>query len=76
MTFFNLGFRYVNNLNNVVNCYHSVMDRLSEAHFLMLAEHIEVIQKNIYFGCKRLNWNSLGTEAAIPFSSDFCTLVF
>ncbi|XP_054466216.1 dynein axonemal heavy chain 10 [Anoplopoma fimbria] len=52
--------RYGIDLNNVVNCYHSVMDNLSEAHLIMLAEQIKAVRTDLYFGCKRLNWNSLG----------------
>ncbi|KAK9522770.1 hypothetical protein VZT92_019216 [Zoarces viviparus] len=51
---------YVTDLNNVVNSYHSVMNSLSEMLFIMLAQQIEVIKKEMHFGCKRLNWNSLG----------------
>ncbi|XP_031712248.1 dynein heavy chain 10, axonemal [Anarrhichthys ocellatus] len=52
--------RYVKDLNNVVNSYHSVMDSLSETLFIMLAQQIKVVKKDMHFGCKRLNWNSLG----------------
>ncbi|XP_031164939.2 dynein heavy chain 10, axonemal [Sander lucioperca] len=52
--------RYVTGLNNLVNCYHSVMDSLSEAMFIMLAQQIKVVKTEMHFGCKRLNWNSLG----------------
>lgn len=66
LTCFILGLRYVDDLNNLVNCYHSIMDSLSEAKFIMLAKQIKTVQKEMHFGCKRLNWNSLGmvhTEA-------------
>ncbi|KAL7391500.1 hypothetical protein ABVT39_010104 [Epinephelus coioides] len=52
--------RYANDLNNLVNRYHSVVDSLSEAKFIMLAQQIKAVDKEMLFGCKRLNWNSLG----------------
>uniref|UniRef100_A0A4W6GCG3 Dynein axonemal heavy chain 10 n=1 Tax=Lates calcarifer TaxID=8187 RepID=A0A4W6GCG3_LATCA len=52
--------KYVADLNKLVNCYHSVMDDMSEAKFIMLAEHIKAVRKEMHFGCKRLNWKSLG----------------
>uniref|UniRef100_A0A3P8UAE7 Dynein axonemal heavy chain 10 n=1 Tax=Amphiprion percula TaxID=161767 RepID=A0A3P8UAE7_AMPPE len=44
----------------LVNCYHSVMESLSEAHVIMLAPHIKAVRKKMLFGCTRINWNSLG----------------
>lgn len=44
------------------------MDSLSEAKYIMLAEHINAVHEELQFGCRRLNWNSLGmlrTEALI-----------
>ncbi|XP_071339029.1 dynein axonemal heavy chain 10 [Trachinotus anak] len=52
--------RYSEDLNNLANCFHSVIDSLSEAKFIMLTQHINAVEKDLYFGCKRLNWNSLG----------------
>ncbi|XP_029296329.1 dynein heavy chain 10, axonemal [Cottoperca gobio] len=52
--------RYVKDLKDLVNCCHSVMDGLSEAKSIMLAEQIKAVKKEMHFGCKRLNWNSLG----------------
>lgn len=46
------------------------MDDMSEAKFIMLAEHIKAVRKEMHFGCKRLNWKSLGmvqTGAGISF---------
>uniref|UniRef100_A0A3Q1G9E8 Dynein axonemal heavy chain 10 n=1 Tax=Acanthochromis polyacanthus TaxID=80966 RepID=A0A3Q1G9E8_9TELE len=53
---------YVDDLNRLVNCYHSVMESLSEAHMIMLAPHIKAVQKEMLFGCRRVNWNSLIPE--------------
>lgn len=36
------------------------MDSLSEAQFIMLAQQIKAVEKEMQFGVKRLNWNSLG----------------
>uniref|UniRef100_A0A3B5A058 Dynein heavy chain tail domain-containing protein n=1 Tax=Stegastes partitus TaxID=144197 RepID=A0A3B5A058_9TELE len=47
-------------LIKLVNCYHSVMESLSEAHIIMLAPHIKAVRKVMLFGCKRANWNSIG----------------
>ncbi|KAL6114194.1 dnah10 [Pungitius sinensis] len=52
--------KYEIDLDKVVNCYHSVMDSLSDAHVVMLAPQIKAVKTNMYLGCKRLNWNSLG----------------
>ncbi|XP_044232976.1 dynein axonemal heavy chain 10 isoform X2 [Thunnus albacares] len=52
--------RYVGDLKYLVNCYHSVVDSLSEAKIIMLAEQIKAVKKEMHTGCKRLNWNSLG----------------
>lgn len=59
---FNIIFRYVADLNNLVNLYHSVMGNLSEAKIIMLAQQIKAVKKEMQFGCKRLNWNSLGMK--------------
>lgn len=60
LTCCNLAFRYEIDLDNVVNCYHSAMDSLSDALVTMLAPQIKAVKTNLYLGCKRLNWNSLG----------------
>ncbi|KAK5620023.1 Dynein heavy chain 10, axonemal [Crenichthys baileyi] len=52
--------RYVDELNKLVSRYQSVMDSLSEAHLVMLSPQIQEIRKEMQYGCKRLNWNSLG----------------
>ncbi|XP_033947329.1 dynein axonemal heavy chain 10 [Pseudochaenichthys georgianus] len=52
--------RYVNDLRKMINCYHSVMDSLSDAQSIMLEQHITAVQEEMQFGCKRLNWTSLG----------------
>lgn len=59
-----LVFRYVNDLHSLVNCYHSVMDSLSEVKFVMLSKQIKEIRKVMHSGCQRLNWNSLGMVLA------------
>nr|XP_046243361.1 dynein axonemal heavy chain 10 [Scatophagus argus] len=52
--------RYVDDLHNLVNRCHSVMDSLSETKSAMLVQQIKEVQNEMHFGCKRLNWNSLG----------------
>ncbi|XP_063753564.1 dynein axonemal heavy chain 10 [Eleginops maclovinus] len=52
--------RYVNDLRKTVNCYHSVMDSLSAAQCKMLEQQMKMVQGVLQFGCKRLNWKSLG----------------
>ncbi|XP_041853005.1 dynein heavy chain 10, axonemal [Melanotaenia boesemani] len=52
--------RYVYNLNKLVNLYDSVIDSLSEEHLTMLAPQIHAVKTQLQFGCKRLNWSSLG----------------
>ncbi|XP_037633762.1 dynein heavy chain 10, axonemal [Sebastes umbrosus] len=52
--------RYVKDLNNLVDRYHFVMDSLSGAQFIMLAQQIKTVKNRMHFGCKRLIWNSLG----------------
>ncbi|KAF3695797.1 Dynein heavy chain 10, axonemal Axonemal beta dynein heavy chain 10 Ciliary dynein heavy chain 10 [Channa argus] len=51
---------YVCDLNKLVNTYHSVLDSLNEAKFIMLYQKIKEVNKELHFGCKRLNWNCLG----------------
>ena len=60
-TCISFGFRYVHDLNKLINRYHFVMDSLSEEHLSMLVPQIEPVKKQMNFGCKRLNWSSLGT---------------
>lgn len=55
-----LFFRYLNDLHNLVNCYHTVTGSLSEAKSIMLSKQMEEARKVMLFGCQRLNWNSLG----------------
>lgn len=53
------------------------MDSLSEAQFIMLAQQIKAVEKEMQFGVKRLNWNSLGmmhAEAQMFVLSDLYTL--
>ncbi|XP_058491324.1 dynein axonemal heavy chain 10 [Solea solea] len=57
--------RYVDDLNNLVNCYHSVMDSLSEPKIIMLAQHIRAVKEVMHSGCKRMNWYSLGIPSFI-----------
>uniref|UniRef100_A0A3B3TNK4 Dynein axonemal heavy chain 10 n=1 Tax=Poecilia latipinna TaxID=48699 RepID=A0A3B3TNK4_9TELE len=54
--------RYVDDLSKLVNRYHSVMDSLSESQVIMLAPQIQEVTKGMQYGCKRLNWNSLGIQ--------------
>lgn len=61
-------FRYVDGLKNLVNRYHSLMDSLNDATFLLLAEQIQELRKVLHFGCKRLNWNSLGTVHTLGYN--------
>uniref|UniRef100_A0A673CHG9 Dynein axonemal heavy chain 10 n=1 Tax=Sphaeramia orbicularis TaxID=375764 RepID=A0A673CHG9_9TELE len=52
--------RYLDELHSLVNRYHSVMDSLTDAKVIMLVDHIKAVQADLEFGCKRVNWNSLG----------------
>ncbi|CAJ1068269.1 LOW QUALITY PROTEIN: dynein heavy chain 10%2C axonemal [Xyrichtys novacula] len=52
--------RNVNDLNNLVSCYHSVMDCLSGAKSVVLAEQIKAVTEVIQSGCERLLWGSSG----------------
>uniref|UniRef100_A0A665V7Z7 Dynein heavy chain tail domain-containing protein n=1 Tax=Echeneis naucrates TaxID=173247 RepID=A0A665V7Z7_ECHNA len=52
--------RYGDDLNNILSCFHSALDSLSEAKFSMLSPQINAVKKVLLFGCKRLNWTSLG----------------
>uniref|UniRef100_A0A8D3BG74 AAA+ ATPase domain-containing protein n=1 Tax=Scophthalmus maximus TaxID=52904 RepID=A0A8D3BG74_SCOMX len=47
-------------IKKLVNCFHSVMDSLSDAKFIMLAQQMKAVKKVMHFGCERLNWKSLG----------------
>ncbi|KAK2837261.1 hypothetical protein Q5P01_014473 [Channa striata] len=51
---------YVGDLNKLVNTYHSVLDSLNEAKYIMLCQKIKEVNQEMHFGCKRLNWNCLG----------------
>ncbi|XP_010769910.1 dynein heavy chain 10, axonemal-like, partial [Notothenia coriiceps] len=57
--------RYVNDLRKMINRYHSVMDSLSDAQSIMLEQHITAVEEEMQFGCKRLNWTSLGINGFI-----------
>ncbi|XP_074525804.1 dynein axonemal heavy chain 10 [Halichoeres trimaculatus] len=57
--------RYAHDLNNLINCYHSLMDSLSGVKSVMLAKQIKVVTEVIQRGCKRLNWNSSVVPAFI-----------
>ncbi|XP_028270606.1 dynein heavy chain 10, axonemal isoform X2 [Parambassis ranga] len=52
--------RYASQLNKLVSHYHSVMDNLTETHFVMLKPQIEEVNSEMHFGCIRINWKSLG----------------
>ncbi|CAL8247788.1 unnamed protein product [Merluccius merluccius] len=51
---------YMDGLTDLLNRYHSLMDSLNDAQFLLLEEHIQELRKVMRFGSKMLNWNSLG----------------
>ncbi|XP_047187874.1 dynein axonemal heavy chain 10-like [Scophthalmus maximus] len=53
---------YVDELRKLVNCFHSVMDSLSDAKFIMLAQQMKAVKKVMHFGCERLNWKSLDVK--------------
>ena len=55
------AFRYVDGLKSLVSHYQSLMDNLNDAEFLLLTEQIQELRKVMRMGCKRLNWNALGT---------------
>ncbi|CAL8343019.1 unnamed protein product [Lota lota] len=57
---------YMDGLTDLLSRYHSLMDSLSDAQFLLLQEHIKELRKVMHFGSMMLNWNSLGI-------SDFIT---
>lgn len=40
------------------------MEGLSQTHAIMVAPQIKAAQKEIDFGCKRINWGSSGTVSA------------
>uniref|UniRef100_A0A8C7WSR8 Dynein heavy chain tail domain-containing protein n=1 Tax=Oryzias sinensis TaxID=183150 RepID=A0A8C7WSR8_9TELE len=50
----------VSDLNHLVSSYNSIMDGLNQTHAIMLAPQIKAAQKEIDFGCKRINWGSSG----------------
>lgn len=58
--FLSLFFRYSDDLHRLVNRYHNALNSLNKLKMTMLAEQIYTVQNEIYIGCKRLNWNSLG----------------
>uniref|UniRef100_H2LCS2 Dynein axonemal heavy chain 10 n=1 Tax=Oryzias latipes TaxID=8090 RepID=H2LCS2_ORYLA len=48
-------FLYVSDLNHLVSSYNSIMEGLSQTHAIMVAPQIKAAQKEIDFGCKRIN---------------------
>ncbi|KAK7889071.1 hypothetical protein WMY93_024631 [Mugilogobius chulae] len=52
--------RYVEELQRLMSSFHSLMDSLSDVLFVMLDKHIRTVKKELSFGCKTLNWKSLG----------------
>ncbi|XP_078791125.1 dynein axonemal heavy chain 10 isoform X3 [Oryzias latipes] len=52
--------KYVSDLNHLVSSYNSIMEGLSQTHAIMVAPQIKAAQKEIDFGCKRINWGSSG----------------
>ncbi|CAL8251349.1 unnamed protein product [Boreogadus saida] len=57
---------YNDGLTDLLSRYSSLMDSLSHPQFLLLQDHIRELRRVMYFGSKKLNWNSLGI-------SDFIT---
>lgn len=53
-------FRYTDDLHNLVSRYHNALDSLDDMMTIILAEQINAVRNNIYIGCKRINWTSLG----------------
>ena len=54
--------RYNDGLTDLLSRYSSLMDSLSHPQFLLLQDHIRELRRVMYFGSKKLNWNSLGTD--------------
>ncbi|XP_029909103.1 dynein heavy chain 10, axonemal [Myripristis murdjan] len=52
--------RCVDDLNDLLKRYHSLTDSLNDAKFFMLAKQIDEFRKLLSFGCRRLNWKSIG----------------
>ncbi|XP_070411880.1 dynein axonemal heavy chain 10 [Nothobranchius furzeri] len=52
--------RSADDLNNLIEDFHSLVDSLREEHLDMLLPHIEVVKKEMEFGLKKLNWCFLG----------------
>ncbi|XP_051514176.1 dynein axonemal heavy chain 10 [Myxocyprinus asiaticus] len=52
--------RYIHGLKKLVNHYHSLMDSLNGAELSLMAEQVQELRQVLRYGCKRLNWNSLG----------------
>lgn len=48
-----------------MNHYHSLMDSLNDAEFLLMAEQVQELRKVLHYGCKRLNWNFLSKHHII-----------
>ncbi|XP_028292993.1 dynein heavy chain 10, axonemal [Gouania willdenowi] len=61
--------RYFKDLRKVLSSYHCVMKTLNEEHVTMLDPHVTAVRKELEFGCKRINWNSLEIEEFVNQSS-------
>jgi len=64
--------RHTDGLTDLLKRYHSLMDSLNDAQFLLLEEHIQELRKVMRFGAKMLNWNSLGTYNTNYLFCPFC----
>ncbi|XP_068610937.1 dynein axonemal heavy chain 10 [Brachionichthys hirsutus] len=60
---------HVKDLQAPVDRYHALIDSLSETTFVVLQKKIQAVRKEMDYGCKELNWNSLGINKFI----DQCT---
>ncbi|NWR83762.1 DYH10 protein, partial [Furnarius figulus] len=52
--------RYTGRLTSVLDCYHKLMETLTEAETKLLHGHIQELLRIFKSGHKRLTWNSLG----------------
>ncbi|XP_030648846.1 dynein heavy chain 10, axonemal [Chanos chanos] len=57
--------RYLSDLNNLVNRYHTLMDSLNDVEFIILSEKIKELRRVLRAGCKRLSWSSLAISEFI-----------
>lgn len=60
-------FRYSDDLHRLVSRYHDALNSLDKLKTTLLAEQICNVHNELYVGCKRLNWNSLGMLRNQPF---------